>query len=94
MPGALDRARRARRGGQDSDERRDLLGGGVADDLDALRRNGVGDVGGDVGVGELGHQSGMFPCFLGGSVSRLVRRARSALVTFIRVFEGVMTVSM
>lgn len=38
--------------------------------------------------------SGMFPCFFGGSVSRLVRRARSARVTFIRVFDGEMTVSM
>ena len=36
----------------------------------------------------------MFPCFFGGSDSRLVRSARSALVTFIRVFDGVMTVSM
>jgi hypothetical protein len=38
--------------------------------------------------------SGMFPCFLGGRLSRLVRRARSARVTFIRVFDGLMTVSM
>ena len=36
----------------------------------------------------------MFPCFLGGSVARLVRSARRALVTFIRVFDGVMTASM
>ena len=36
----------------------------------------------------------MFPCFLGGRVARLVRSARNALVTFIRVFDGVMTVSM
>ena len=33
------------------------------------------------------HQRGMFPCFLGGRVSRLVRSARSALVTFIRVLR-------
>jgi len=38
--------------------------------------------------------SGMFPCFFGGRVSRLVRSARSALVTFIRVLLGVITVSM
>jgi hypothetical protein len=36
----------------------------------------------------------MFPCFLGGSVSRLVFSARKALVTFIRVFDGEITVSM
>ena len=36
----------------------------------------------------------MLPCFFGGSDSRLLRRARSALDTFIRVFDGVMTVSM
>ena len=64
----------------------DLLGGGVTADQPQRRL-----VGNDV-VGC--HQSGMFPCFLGGSVSRLVRSARSALVTFIRVLEGVMTVSM
>ena len=41
----------------------------------------------------VGH-SGMLPCFLGGSDARLVRSARRALVTFIRVFDGVITVSM
>lgn len=38
--------------------------------------------------------SGMFPCFLGGSVWRLLRSARSARTTFIRVFDGEITVSM
>ncbi len=36
----------------------------------------------------------MLPCFLGGSDARLLRSARRAFVTFIRVFDGVMTVSM
>jgi len=40
-----------------------------------------------------GTHNGMFPCFFGGSVSRLVRSARRARVTFIRVFEGEITVS-
>ena len=57
-------------------------------------RSGGGVEGESVAGRVLGHQRGMFPCFLGGRVSRLVRRARRALVTFIRVFDGVMTVSM
>ena len=44
-------------------------------------------------MGRLTGHSGMFPCFFGGRVARLFRSARSALVTFIRVFDGVMTVS-
>jgi hypothetical protein len=36
----------------------------------------------------------MFPCFFGGSVSRFVFSARNARVTFIRVLDGEMTVSM
>ncbi len=40
----------------------------------------------------LGH-SGMFPCFLGGSVSRLVRSSRSTRVTSARVSCGVITAS-
>ena len=37
--------------------------------------------------------NGMFPCFLGGSVWRLLASTRSALVTWIRVCEGGMTAS-
>lgn len=37
--------------------------------------------------------SGMFPCFLGGSDSRLVRSRRSALATSARVLLGRMTAS-
>lgn len=39
-----------------------------------------------------GH-SGMFPCFLGGRLARLVRRARSARTTCTRVSDGRMTAS-
>ena len=77
------------RGGcrEDGDQGRELLGGRVASEesqswplcLELVMR---------------GHHKGMFPCFLGGSVSRLLRSARKAFVTFIRVFEGVITVSM
>lgn len=73
----------------------DLLGGGVAEDLDAwpgLRTGGLVLAGS--GWGGFGAHSGMFPCFFGGRVSRLVRRARRARLTFIRVLLGVMTVSM
>ncbi len=38
--------------------------------------------------------SGMFPCFLGGRFSRLVRSSRSALMTSRRVSAGRMTASM
>lgn len=37
--------------------------------------------------------SGMFPCFFGGRLARLVRSARSALVTATRVAAGSMTPS-
>ena len=37
--------------------------------------------------------SGMFPCFLGGSVSRLVRSRRRARTSSRRVVEGGMTAS-
>jgi hypothetical protein len=46
------------------------------------------------GRGFVGSHRGMFPCFLGGSVSRLVLSARNARVTFIRVLDGEITVSM
>ena len=85
--------------GEDGDERRDLLRGGVADDLDGGRTGCLGGfdarrvLGGLRCVGS-GHQSGMFPCFFAGSEARFVLRARSALLTFMRVLLGVMTVSM
>src|SRR6478736_10093645 len=70
----------AAQGRQDDDERRNLLSRRVARDPDHRLVHG-------------GH-SGMFPCFLGGSVSRLFCSARRARVTFIRVLEGLITVSM
>ena len=45
-----------------------------------------------LGVHRVAH-SGMFPCFLGGRFSRLVRRCRSALMTSRRVSDGAMTAS-
>ena len=73
-------------GEEHADDRGDLLGRRGAEDPDRGQLLGR--------PSSLSPQSGMLPCFLGGSVSRLVRSARSAFVTFIRVFEGVMTVSM
>jgi hypothetical protein len=35
----------------------------------------------------------MFPCFFGGSVSRLLASTRSALTTWTRVCDGGMTAS-
>src|SRR6478752_3790433 len=70
----------AAEGREDDDEGRHLLGRRVARDPDHRLVHG-------------GH-SGMFPCFLGGSVSRLFCSARRARVTFIRVLDGLMTVSM
>src|SRR4051812_24169084 len=68
-----------RQRGDDDRERGELLGGGLAaDDAEQGTR--------------LGH-SGMFPCFLGGSVSRLLASTRSALVTCTRVWDGGMTAS-
>ncbi len=40
-----------------------------------------------------GH-SGMFPCFLGGRVCRLLRSIRSDLITYERVSDGRITESM
>ncbi len=81
----------AAQAGEDRDECSHLLRGRVAEDLDPLstrHRRGVGLL-------ELvGGHSGMFPCFFGGSVSRFVFSARSALLMFIRELLGVMTVSM
>ena len=64
---------------EDRRDRRDLVvGRGSAEDPRALR-----------GVGH----RGMFPCFFGGMLARLVRRARNALITVMRVEEGSMTPS-
>ncbi len=41
---------------------------------------------------QFGH-SGMFPCFLGGSVARLSRSARSALTIWTLVSDGLITAS-
>ena len=42
--------------------------------------------------GGIGH-SGMFPCFFGGSVSRLLRRAARPRITQARVWDGEITES-
>src|SRR5207248_5036764 len=47
-----------------------------------------------LGVRRAVAHSGMFPCFFGGSDSRLLRSARSALMTCTRVSLGGMTASM
>jgi hypothetical protein len=62
----------------DDGERGELLGGGLAPEHPE--------------EGTVGH-SGMFPCFLGGSVSRLLASTRSALVTCTRVCDGRITAS-
>ena len=67
-----------RQRGDDDGQRGELLGGGFTAD--------------DSEEGVVAH-SGMFPCFLGGSVSRLLASTRSALVTCTRVCEGGMTAS-
>ena len=87
----------AAEGREHDDERRDLLGRRVARHgqrgvrcAHAELRSGRSKL---LRRGSAGH-SGMFPCFLGGSVSRLFCSARRARVTFIRVLDGLMTVSM
>ena len=77
-------------GGQHRDQDPEVLRRWRAvDDPDDRSVRGGRRVGGCVAA-----HSGMFPCFLGGRLSRLVFNARSARVTFIRVLLGVMTVSM
>jgi hypothetical protein len=60
-------------------------------------RNGSARLGGRqlaaVRPGGLQCHSGMFPCFFGGSVCRLLASTRSALVTCTRVCDGGMTAS-
>ena len=48
---------------------------------------------GPLGVTSALAHSGMFPCFFGGSDSRLFRSSRSALMTYARVCDGAMTAS-
>ena len=62
----------------DNGEGGELLGGGVALDDPEQR---------------LVAHNGMFPCFLGGSVWRLLASTRSALVTWMRVWDGGITAS-
>jgi hypothetical protein len=60
------------------------------------RRNGAGSSSATCGVTggvRVWRHSGMFPCFFGGSVARLVLSARSAFTTATRVAAGSMTPS-
>ena len=57
------------------------------------RRDNGNDAGGVIRGRGMAAHSGMFPCFLGGRLARLVRRARSALTTATRVAAGSMTPS-
>ena len=50
-------------------------------------------IAGDNAKNRLTHYSGMFPCLRGGSEARLLRSARSAVVTRARVSDGKMTSS-
>src|SRR5690606_8820623 len=77
--------------GDDHRDRCELVGREVAADQAHVRCVGSHRSGGR-GAGGGGH-SGMFPCFLAGRVSRLVRRARRARATWMRVSEGSMTAS-
>ena len=74
----------------EGDQRRQFFGGRVA--FDDSQQWGCGRVNWrrDACVAH----SGMFPCFLGGSDSRLVASRRSALTTSARVVDGLMTPSM
>ncbi len=77
-------------GGDDGDERRELFGREVAlDDPEHGLPNRFERL---IGWGVVAHR-GMFPCFLGGRVWRLVRSIRSDLMTSARVSFGSMTAS-
>jgi len=78
-----------RNGDDPSEQRRKLLF--VHRATHNLERRGRGDNG--VGRFEVVRHSGMFPCFLGGSDARSVRKARSARTTWARVSDGAMTAS-
>ena len=52
-----------------------------------------GGIPGDDAKNGFTHYSGMFPCLRGGSEARLLRSARSAVVTRARVSDGKITSS-
>lgn len=54
----------------------------------------VGVTGYDLELGSVAAHSGMFPCFFGGKVCRLLRSARSAWITCDLVSAGIITRSM
>ena|GEM_PF-7043525 len=72
-------------GGNDRDQCSQFLGRGVTLDHPQQRGSRRSLVGG---------HSGMFPCFFGGSDSRLVANNRNALTTSARVVDGLITPSM
>jgi hypothetical protein len=78
---------RAAEGAEDGDEDRDLLSSRVAAHDAQHRSDGSEGSDGSALIGECSR------CFLGDRVSRFLRRARSARVTFIRLFDGEITVS-
>src|SRR5690349_20622537 len=80
------RARGTAERGEDGDQRRELLRCRVA--LDDPQQRALGTVG-----RRLGHQSGMFPCFLLGRISRFEASRRNAFTISIRVSWGGMTPS-
>ena len=86
----LGRLATGRAGRQDRNDRGDLLVVGHAATNDPQQRL----EGCRLGRGLVGGHSGMFPCFFGGSDSRLVRSSRSARITSRRVSDGLMTASM
>jgi hypothetical protein len=95
--------------GDDRDERRQLLWRGVAaDQMNRYVRYVLHVADPQVGALVVGARrvargvvsrrcspghSGMFPCFLGGSVSRLLRRACRPRMTQARVWDGEITES-
>jgi len=73
-------------GSQHGEQRSELLRAGfAAHDANGLR------LGGSIAAGRV--HRGMFPCFLGGRLSRLVRSSRRALMTSRRVSAGAITAS-
>ena len=73
-------------GSQHGEQRSELLRAGFAShDANGLR------LGGSIAASRV--HRGMFPCFLGGRLSRLVRSSRRALMTSRRVSAGAITAS-
>jgi len=100
---AVDRRRLRRRiarrrldhgrpGSDHGDQGRQVLGGRLAGDH-PQSRPGCGRCRRWARPAAAGTHSGMFPCFFGGNVSRLPRNARSALITYERVWDGGITES-